>query len=318
MTIEKSWLEEKLDSLSKEAEELSNLYEGVYYDVGAWAPLKLIVLLFYLDVYTKIIPKQIPKHFDSMVYVDLLAGPGINRIRDTGHRIIGSPLIAATAAHRPFTKLFLVEGKPERSKALGDRLKTEIDKNRFEVYHENCNVAVDKIVEEHLKKGRPHYLAFIDCQGLDVDWATMEKILKYPGDLIFTFQTALIVRTRDYPDRLNKFYGDDSWKTAKSGDDFLRCYEDKLREYRDIVINIRIKEKRRGGFYYHLIFATRKTKGGNPWLQAVDLIKNRIENHTGDAVKYAFDVLSGDATKLDWFISEDDEQDNPQRSLFDF
>lgn len=318
MIIEKSWLEEKLDSLSKEAEKLSNLHEGVYYDVGAWAPLKLIVLLLYLDVYTKIIPKQIPKHFDSMAYLDLLAGPGINRIRDTGHRIIGSPLIAATASHRPFTKLLLVEGKPERSKALEDRLKTEIDENRFEVYRENCNVAVDKIVEEHLKKGRPHYLAFIDCQGLDVDWATMEKILKYPGDLIFTFQTAMIDRAQDHSDRLNKFYGDDSWKTAKSRDDFLRCYEDKLREYRDIVINIRIKEKRRGGFYYHLIFATRKTKGGNPWLQAVDLIKNRIENHTGDAVKYAFDVLSGDATKLDWFIPEEDKQDAHQRSLFDF
>ena len=314
MIIEKSWLEEKLDSLLKEAEELSNLHEGVYYEVGAWAPLKLIVLLLYLDVYTKIIPK----HFESMVYVDLLAGSGINQIRGAGRRIIGSPLIAATASHRPFTKLLLVEGMLERSKALEERLKTVIDEDRFEVYHENCNAAVDKIVEEHLEKRRSHHLAFIDCQGLDVDWATMEKILEYPGDLIFTFQTALIIRTRDYPDRLNKFYGDDSWKTAKSGDDFLRCYEDKLREYRDIVINIRIKEKRRGGFYYHLIFATRKTKGGNPWLQAVDLIKNRIENHTGDAVKYGFDVLSGDATKLDWFIPEEDKQDAHQRSLFDF
>ena len=145
--------------------------------------------------------------------------------------------------------------------------------------------------------------------------------------IIFNFQTSEITRVlgayrkgKVHDETMYNFFGDVDLSQARSGVDLLREYKNNLKKHRDIVENITIKGGGKfGNFYYDLIFATKRTKGGNPWFfNSVTPLKSCIETHSGEAVQMALDILTGRQMTLDWFISEDDEQDNPQRSLFDF
>jgi len=68
---------------------------------------------------------------------------------------------------------------------------------------------------------RAHYLAFVDCEGLEVNWSTVEKLLDRWGDIWFTFQSKMATRvvgralsgSLGDKERLNTFFGGDGWET---------------------------------------------------------------------------------------------------------
>lgn len=109
-----SWLKNKLGELNPEkAKELARS-TGIFYRAHRWTPLKLIFLMFWVQVYTRIIPK----YFSNFYYIDLLAGPGINFIQETNDYVMGSPLIAVKTAYKPFTRHFFFEINKKGRKAL--------------------------------------------------------------------------------------------------------------------------------------------------------------------------------------------------------
>lgn len=320
--VDIEWLKRHLQRLLPMSDQLSSIYPEVVYEKRGWAALKLVCLMFYADVYTKIIPK----YYDKMVYIDLLAGSGINRVKETGDLIIGSPIIAATM-ESPFDRLVFVENGVDRSEALECRLSSVLDRSVFSVYNKKCDEIIDEIIDANLSVGRCHYLAFVDCEGLDIAWDTVEKLLQYDGDFIFNFQTSEMNRVLGahrkgavYDETMYNFFGDVDLSQARSGGDLLQEYKNNLKKHRGIVEDITIKGGGKfGNFYYNLIFATKRTKGGNPWFfNSVTPLKSCIETHSGEAVQMALDILTGRQMTLDWFISEDDEQDPYQRNLSDF
>lgn len=320
--VDIEWLKRHLQRLLPMSDQLSSIYPEVVYEKRGWTALKLVCLMFYADVYTKIIPK----HYDKMVYIDLLAGSGINRVKETGDLIIGSPIIAATM-ESPFDKLIFVENGVDRSEALECRLSSVLDRSVFNVCNKKCDEIIDEIIDENLSVGRCHYLAFVDCEGLDIAWDTVEKLLQYDGDFIFNFQTSEITRVlgayrkgKVHDETMYNFFGDVDLSQARSGVDLLREYKNNLKKHRDIVEDITIKGGGKfGNFYYDLIFATKRTKNGSPWFfKSVMPLKSCIEAHSGEAVQMALDILTGRQMTLDWFISEDDEHDLHQRELSDF
>ena len=78
------------------------------YEKGPWTVLKLISLKYILSIYTNIIGTK--RFFKKMVYIDFLAGPGLNKI-DRRINMLGSPFIAALAP-KPFTKMIFIEKSP--------------------------------------------------------------------------------------------------------------------------------------------------------------------------------------------------------------
>ena len=112
-----SWLKSQFPRLISDTEEIRRVC-SIYEDVHGWSALKLIVLSYYIGVYSNIIPN----HFDHMYFVDLFAGCGINRIKKTGDLLAGSPIIAGKFAIKPFDKMFLIEGDPKRRICLNKRL----------------------------------------------------------------------------------------------------------------------------------------------------------------------------------------------------
>jgi len=285
------WLTRKLQYMLGVADNFKSICPGVYYTTGTWSTIKLLTLLNYVPIYTKIIPH----HFPSMHYIELLAGTGLCKIRETQDIIAGSTLIAFTVCYKPFDKYILIEKDPLSAEALEKRMKT-VTPNAT-VLSQDCNDCITDALDT--LPGRGHYLAFVDCEGLDVDWSTMNYLLSKPGDLLFTFQSQFVARVRGKAirgskgdeEKLNRFYGDDRWRTCKSPEDLVVAYSNKLKERRGIIIPIYVKGPR--GFRYYVIYGTRTTPTGSPWVKGVTYLKQRVEGCDYRWVESILDVLTG-------------------------
>jgi three-Cys-motif partner protein len=285
------WLMQKIQDMVNAADAFKSICPKVLYDTGAWSTIKLLIILNYIPIYTKIIPK----YFNFMYYIEPLAGSGLCRIRETGDIIAGSTLIAATFCYSPFNKYFLIEKDKRRAQALETRMKTITPDVR--VIQEDCNDCL-KGVMNRLPK-RSHYLAFVDCEGLEVDWKTMDYLLNKPGDLLFTFQSQFVARVRGKAvkgsigdqARLNRFYGDNRWLTCASPEKLVLAYIEKLMKRRSIVLPIHVKGPR--GFQYYVIYATKRTKTGSPWIRGIIYLKRKVEACDYKWVKGILDVLTG-------------------------
>ncbi len=296
-----NWLKEKVNILQQYTEELSRIDKDVFYDVASWTPLKLIVLGFFTDVYTRIIRSR----YENMDYIDLFANCGLNRVNKKDF-VTGSPIVAIASTNAPFDRMFLVESDSKYVDTLHKRLKYLSTTEEFgwisgscQILREDCNDAIHTIINEIEMERRTHCLSFIDPEGLEVRWSTFEQLLinSVPSDIIFTFMTQGIQRvwgraknSNADRKRLNEFYGGEEWKRARDANDLLLIYKDKIQSHEKITRDIEIKGQR---FHYHLIFVTRPTKGGNPWLNAVDRVKRSVESATSEWIEMVLDQLSG-------------------------
>ena len=304
------WLKGHLKTLKlgERTKKLKEISPGVYYPTQRWCPLKLISLMLYSNVYTKIMSNCRCLFPNGILYVDLLADSGINKLRN-GDFMLGSPLIASLSCEPQFDKLLLIDINQKYAEALEKRLEASETGIPFKIFEGNVNTEINDLVAEIPEKS--HYLAFIDNQGLDVNWETMESLLKHPGDLIINFPTRGICRVFGQikngitsEETLNVFFGDNGWREAKSENDLVRYYMKKISEFnRKKIQNIEVKSTTGGQFRYDMLFAAKKTRDGSPWFDSVvEDLKKRIEKNPGNIVKVALDVLAGRATELKSFI----------------
>jgi three-Cys-motif partner protein len=82
---------------------------------GSWIETKH----HYLDRYCGIFSKGMKNRWPKRVFIDVMAGPGLCKIRDTGSELDGSPLIAL---NHPFTDFVFVESDPSLCEALKKRV----------------------------------------------------------------------------------------------------------------------------------------------------------------------------------------------------
>ena len=319
----------KLAKLMEAVETLSDKNIKTY-PKGGWTALKLMFLMSYLEtIYIPII-RGYTSPFNESYYIDLFAGSGINDI--DGTEMAGSPMISAIFANPPFDKMILVEKDQETRNSLKICMEEVAPENTWILENKgreqpDCNKVIGEITEfiDHKdgQEGRSHYLAFIDPEGMELNWETLEKLLQKKGDLIVLFDTTGVLRNlkmakredRGFPEKFDRFYGDRGWFKAENAEDLLKIYMEKIGIYRDIVESIKIKKDKGGSFYYHLIFATIKTKSGSPWMKGVYAIKNKIEKNYGESVERSLMVLSNkNADLLGWF----EEEEGSQRKLDSF
>ncbi len=151
---------------------------------GKWAAEKLDYLARYIDVFEKAMHGKWPIRY----FVDLLAGPGKNRVRDSNEILLGSPLRALTTKY-PFTGYFFVDIKEQNTGALQLRCNASPRSSLVHIHPGNCNILVDEIVTEIKKDDwRSLNLAFLDPQGLELHWETVEKLSKIRRmDLIINY-----------------------------------------------------------------------------------------------------------------------------------
>ena len=308
-------MKRKLEQLVEKGEELSKILPEAYYPARKWTPLKLILLMVYVSMYSKIMTSFREKlHFPQKIfYVDPLAGAGINKIKDTDDFVAGSPIISVVFSSDSFDKYFFSESDSQRREALKARMEKLLPQNKFCICND-CNVLLNHVAEYLFDIGaNAHYLLFVDCEGIEPHWRVMSKILSYPGDLIFVFQTVVvweqIRRWRNYKGVTN-FFGTKDWEKVKKKEELVEIYKKQVSNVstakgstRRLIDHVTIKgDIKEGSFHYDVIFAARETKGGSPWFYNFMQYANKVVKQTGKSVERALNVMKGRDSQLDWFI----------------
>jgi three-Cys-motif partner protein len=235
-------------------------------------------------------------HFPGKLrYIDLMSGSGLCKIRNSEYIIAGSAAIAANTK-MPFDEHHFVENDFESLTCLERRL-AHTGRKIF-TYCNDCNKSITEILDE--VAGNDHYLAFVDKEGLDVNWNTIKLLSEFKGDIIINFQTSGIERTRGLGRdnasakiTLEEFFGDSSWLEYNSGEDLLNLYIRNLSSIsdRDKVVPIHVQGS--GGFRYDLILATRTTRSNTPWLKPTREIGDLFRYYGADYVKTALKIAAG-------------------------
>jgi len=265
-----------------------------YYEGHPWSIVKLVLLGVWANVYTKILKKR----KGGIRYVDLLAGSGTTLIQETKDVIKGSPFAVKAFAFHPFDDYILVEKNEERYKALiqNTKLLGNISKPKYG----DCN----KFVNEIFSDKSFHNLVFIDMEGFDVTWESMECIIDSNSDIIINFPTSSFERTKALESQqcLDKFYGDHSWfKDIIDREKFLNLYMEKLnRSFRDFRKQAPYAEAIRVGksqYFYDIILLCRKGEYTDAW----DYMKNKWNKQNPQDMENLLNYLKGRETRLDSF-----------------
>ncbi len=158
--------------------------------------------------------------WNTRVYVDLFAGPGVCVDRYSGQEFEGSP-IRALNCKTPFTHLFFNDSKPDIVNALKARqLRMFPDANVF--YSAlDCNEAAPNIGRQ--LPGNALTLVFIDPWNYELNFQALSLLARRSSiDLIVTFHTTAIKRNaRLELEEVDLFLGDTEWRNrffAAKGD----------------------------------------------------------------------------------------------------
>jgi spore photoproduct lyase len=181
--------------------------------VGAWAKDKYFYLKRYFEIFTSAMKD---KWKGELYYIDLFAGCGKCRVRETCEEIDGSALVSVSVKY-PFKKYFMVELDSDAVKALRKRVEKTPYKDRVKIIEGDCNEKIEKIIAE--VQERSLSLAVVDPTGLHIKFETLRKLTGgLRIDLIITFPEGMDIKRnlskfiKQSHSILDDYIGDEGWR----------------------------------------------------------------------------------------------------------
>lgn len=187
---------------------------------GPWTIAKLDTLEKYLNAYTTALKNQPFK----LMYIDAFAGTGDINLRqeDSEARafIEGSARRAIKIENKPFDRLIFVENDYER---YGKLLQLQRENPLRDIQVKNCD-ANSFLLNMRGDWAKWRGVLFLDPFATEVEWRTIEKIAEFNAlDTWLLFPISAITRilptskkpedvSRKWADKLNRIFGDDSWR----------------------------------------------------------------------------------------------------------
>lgn len=253
---------------------------------GPWAAEKLD----YLKRYINIFETSMRERWRVRNYIDLLAGPGKNLVRETGQVLLGSPLLALTTTY-PFTGYYFVDFEQTNVDALQERCRASEHSDKVKVFSGDCNVVVDTVLAElRPEASRSLNLAFLDSEGLELRWDTVAKLASLTRiDLIINYPQGGLNRVmpqaiEEEGDTLvDNFFGGEDWRTiyqdwrVSRGTDLhwrlLDLYKSRLQGvgYKEVKRDDEVGDEplmrnaKRNAPLYRLLFASKHALGNQFW-----------------------------------------------------
>jgi len=244
-------------------------------DSGEWIKSKFHYLSRYLRTFTV----SMRDKWD-LYYVDLFAGPGKCKIRETQEELDGSPLIALLT--NDFGSYHFFEADPECYEALSQRVKKYAPEKtgKVQLIFGDCNAGIDQITPPSNGLG----VAFIDPTGLSpLAFETIRKLSTGRKiDLIINFHDGMGIRmnihqyTKSRDTALDVFMGSNRWrqrfeKKMMSFEDICRAivseYMENLRKlgylaFDDEMVPVTTQQN---VLLYYLLFASKHPRGNDLW-----------------------------------------------------
>lgn len=236
-----------------------------------WSREKLYYIGRYLDIFST----GMKRSWGTLVYADLLSGPGICIDKETHVESPGSPLLAVQ--HAQFGRLFLNDADQQVSTALRKRVAAETE-TRVRVDKSDCNRVVDHVREFLFPVGAEKStlgLAVIDPTGYQMQFESIARLTRdLRLDLIVVFMTSFVRRFLEHPSfgpTMDRFYGTLEWRSlidkrqaggAVEFRDLLDVYKKQLQSigysYVDDSLNMKNTSS---STIYHLVFASKHHRG---------------------------------------------------------
>ena len=188
-------------------------------EVGIWSELKLEIVEKYGSAYTAAFANQ---RGLKKFYVDAFSGAGVHISKRSGGQIDGSPS-RALKTQPPFDGFFFIDMDAQKTAYL-----RTLCANRSDVHIETGDASkyltqtlLPTIKYEEYKRA----LCLFDPYGLHLEWRAMEMAGRSRAiDMFLNFPVMDMNRNaiwrnpgavpKDGIDRMNRFWGDDSWRVA--------------------------------------------------------------------------------------------------------
>jgi len=285
-------------------------------EYGAHTLVKLIVISSYANQFATIAkgPKAREKGFDGAVYIDLFAGPGVVKIKETGDRVVGSP-IAATWDTKFDYSVFVEIGK-HSSDALESRLATYLPKDAYKVIPGDCNTKVGEIIEAISKKcSRPIVLICVDPEGMQPRFDMLKALnAKYNSSDFIINMTAWTDRVRSkiqagYESDLpifEGFFGKERAATLLElgkGVPMDTFFIDQLAVELKKTVGEKIPVKDSDGKLVYNILAYTREKGKGSWGNILSHIKEQLRGLDGAGAKELLDIAKKRGGTMDSYLS---------------
>ena len=255
-----------------------------------WTAEKLDYLERYIDMFTTSMRK---KPWRALNYIDLFSGPGKCGHKDNNDVYLGSPLLALTTKNA-FDHYFFVDLEIDKTQVLEQRCQHSPYADRIQYFQQDCNIAVHGIAREIQGINR-HYikdvwpclnLAFLDPEGLELEWNTVKTLTQFRTDLIILYsqmgvQRYSAIAINDPGDTvLDRFFGTRIWRDIyQRGQGRPGLYGELLNLYQQNLCNLGYKDKDEVGQIplmrntknvplYYLVYASKSDLGKKFWREA--------------------------------------------------
>jgi three-Cys-motif partner protein len=253
---------------------------------GSWVAEKLD----YVQRYINIFETSMKSKWSQRNYIDIFAGPGKNILKDTGEVLLGSPLLSLKTKY-PFTGYYFADLSLDNAHALEQRCAASPLSNLVHIYNENANRIVSTVVAS-IRQFFTHSLnlAFLDPEGLELEWSTVAQLGNLRCDLIIHYSQQGLSRflpnayESNQETSVDRFFGTEDWrniyapwhnKPRKIGmhRELIDLYKDRLKslgyqevkQSDEIITEPLIRNTRRNAPLYRLIFASKHPLGDEFW-----------------------------------------------------
>jgi three-Cys-motif partner protein len=188
-------------------------------EIGYWSELKLEIVEKYGQAYTKAFT-TLGAHLKKY-YIDGFSGAGVHLSRRTGEQVEGSPARALKIAP-PFDRFYFIDMNANKTAYLE---KVRAGRTNVEIHTGDTNLYLRRLLPTIKYGDYVRALCLLDPYGLHLDWDVMQIAGQLKTvDVFLNFPIMDINRnvlrhdrTKVAPDdieRMNRFWGDNSWDSA--------------------------------------------------------------------------------------------------------
>jgi three-Cys-motif partner protein len=213
-------------------------------------------------------------------YIDLFAGAGFARIKDSDELVMSSAVLAANSVD-PFTSIRVCEADSLRHSALVARLRPAEQASQVIAVRGDANACITELIAGIPSSGSLS-VAFADPYGLHLDFETVEALASVRADLIVLLadnMDALRNWATYYLDNagsnLDRFMGEPGWRellsqtpSDKQAEALRKRYEERLRTLGYAHFGHERVMNDKGHDIYSLVYASRNAKGLEFWEKA--------------------------------------------------
>lgn len=175
-----------------------------------------------MAMYAKLFSTGMKNKWDERVYVDLYAGSGYSRIRDSNTILAASPILALLVED-PFDKYIFCEKRNDLLAALKVRVAKTAPAAKVSFVRGDCNQRVNEICKEIPVGSQRHKvltLCFVDPFNIGIKFETLRRISSRRVDFLVLLAVYMDANL-NYPlyttaesRKIDEFLGSSGWRSA--------------------------------------------------------------------------------------------------------